>query len=123
MPFLPFHPLSALLYNTMHCVAVPFCGLAVVEALSGLRSVVEDPYLAEGLALGYQALQPQQKEVVDAAAVLHHLPLSSSDDTALTAAEQSLLLDLEKRLVDGIADPQRRRTLKRKLLLEGIALN
>eukprot|EP01036_Dinobryon_divergens_P030326 gene30326-39555_t len=47
---------------------VPFCGLAVIESLCGVRSPVEDPYLDEGKSLGYQNLQPIQKELVDQAA-------------------------------------------------------
>lgn len=39
---------------------VPFCGLAVMEELSGLDSGVEDPFAAEIRLMGEQALQPHQ---------------------------------------------------------------
>jgi len=48
---------------------VPFCGLAVIEALSGLSAGIEDPfaYLA---AVPGQELAPHQRAAVDAAAAL-----------------------------------------------------
>ncbi|HET6629979.1 MAG TPA: class II histone deacetylase [Woeseiaceae bacterium] len=49
---------------------VPFYGLAVVEALSGLASGVEDPYLALFEMMGQQELQPHQEAVVDHCAAL-----------------------------------------------------
>lgn len=54
--------------NKWGLFTVPFCGLAVIEALSGVRSPVEDPYLEEAKGFGYQALQPWQKQIVDEAA-------------------------------------------------------
>ena len=49
---------------------VPFCGLAVIEELSGRRSPVIDPYLAEFEMMGGHALLPHQEDVIDAAAKL-----------------------------------------------------
>ena len=48
---------------------VPFCGLAVIEALSGLSAGIDDPfaYLA---AVPGQELQPHQRAAVDSAAAL-----------------------------------------------------
>lgn len=46
---------------------VPFCGLAVIEALAGIRTAVDDPYLAELSQMGGQALQPHQRAIIDAA--------------------------------------------------------
>ena len=48
---------------------VPFCGLAVVEAMSGLSAGIEDPfaYLAD---VPGQAIEPHQRAAVDAAAAL-----------------------------------------------------
>jgi hypothetical protein len=48
---------------------VPFCGLAVVEALSGLSAEIDDPfaYLAE---VPGQELLPHQRAAVDGAAAL-----------------------------------------------------
>lgn len=48
---------------------VPFCGLAVVEALSGIRTAVSDPFLPAIESYG-QGLRPHQEEAVDAAAAL-----------------------------------------------------
>jgi len=45
----------------------PFCALAVVEELSGLKSDAEDPYLKEFRGLGQQELQPHQQQAVDTA--------------------------------------------------------
>lgn len=46
---------------------VPFCGLAVVEQLSGRPSSVEDPFLPIFEALGGQGLQPHQEAAIAAA--------------------------------------------------------
>jgi acetoin utilization deacetylase AcuC-like enzyme len=54
---------------------VPFCGLAVVEVLSGIRSEVEDPFLKALSRRGGQTLQPHQAEVVGrAAGLLRNIP-------------------------------------------------
>lgn len=45
----------------------PFCGLAVLEELSGVATGVEDPFLPIFAGYGYQELQPHQKAVVAAA--------------------------------------------------------
>lgn len=52
---------------------VPFCGLAVVETLSGVSTGVADPYLDFWKNLPGQALQPHQKSLVDAVAEAHGL--------------------------------------------------
>jgi hypothetical protein len=48
---------------------VPFCGLSVIEALSGLSAGIDDPfaYLAD---IPGQELLPHQRSAVDAAAAL-----------------------------------------------------
>ena len=43
---------------------VPFCGLATIEALSGVDTGVTDPVLHEVTGYGYQSLQPHQDEVI-----------------------------------------------------------
>jgi acetoin utilization deacetylase AcuC-like enzyme len=43
---------------------VPFCGLAVVETLSGVSTGVSDPYLASWAGLPGQELQDHQKSLV-----------------------------------------------------------
>lgn len=43
---------------------VPFCGLAVLEAMSGVTSGIEDPYLGIAAGMGGQSLQPAQERVV-----------------------------------------------------------
>ncbi|WP_321393658.1 class II histone deacetylase [Emcibacter sp.] len=49
---------------------VPFYGLAVMEALSGIKTEVEDPFMALLEGLGGQELQPHQDEVIRAAETL-----------------------------------------------------
>jgi acetoin utilization deacetylase AcuC-like enzyme len=49
---------------------VPFCGLAVIEELAGIRTEVDDPYLQEFMAMGGQELLPHQAAAIDAAAAL-----------------------------------------------------
>jgi aldehyde dehydrogenase (NAD+)/betaine-aldehyde dehydrogenase len=47
---------------------VPFCGLAVLEELSGVRTECEDPILSTLVGVGGQELQPHQDEVIREAA-------------------------------------------------------
>jgi acetoin utilization deacetylase AcuC-like enzyme len=49
---------------------VPFCGLAVIEAMSEQRTAAADPYLAEFMAMAGHELLPHQAAVIDAAATL-----------------------------------------------------
>ena len=49
---------------------VPFCGLAVVEELSGRRSIAGDPFEDNSATAGGQELQPHQQAVLDDAKLL-----------------------------------------------------
>jgi acetoin utilization deacetylase AcuC-like enzyme len=49
---------------------VPYCGLAVMEALSGIRTEVADPWLPSMQRWGQQALQPHQEAVINRVAEL-----------------------------------------------------
>jgi acetoin utilization deacetylase AcuC-like enzyme len=49
---------------------VPFCGLAVVETLAGIRTGVIDPYLEELAQMGGQTLEPHQAAAIDRAHAL-----------------------------------------------------
>ena len=48
----------------------PFCGLAVLEELSGISTGVADPFLPIFEGYGYQELQRHQEAVIAAAAAL-----------------------------------------------------
>lgn len=53
---------------------VPYCGLAVMEELSGIRSQVTDPWLALMEEWGQQELQPhQEKAIAEAAALVQRI--------------------------------------------------
>jgi acetoin utilization deacetylase AcuC-like enzyme len=47
---------------------VPFCGLPILEEMSGIRTSVVDPYLEELMSMAGQDLLPHQESVIDAAA-------------------------------------------------------
>src|SRR5215467_13601254 len=49
---------------------VPYCGLAIIEELAGVRTGVEDPLLGLLAMMGGQSLQPHQQAVIEAAAKL-----------------------------------------------------
>jgi len=49
---------------------VPYCGLAVMEQLSGIKTQIEDPFLPAFQAYGGQDLQPWQQEAISKAAEL-----------------------------------------------------
>lgn len=51
---------------------VPYCGLAVVEALSGLSAGISDPFLGYISNYGAQALQPHQRAAVAAVLSTHN---------------------------------------------------
>lgn len=48
----------------------PYCGLAVMEELSGVSTHINDPFLPIMQAWGHQELQPHQALTIDAAAAL-----------------------------------------------------
>lgn len=49
---------------------VPFCGMAVLEELSGVPSGVEDPYLVFMSSYPQLKIEPWQRDAIDAAAAL-----------------------------------------------------
>lgn len=49
---------------------VPFCGLAILEEITGHRTPVDDPYLPVFENIGGQDLQPHQAAIIDQAAAL-----------------------------------------------------
>jgi acetoin utilization deacetylase AcuC-like enzyme len=51
-------------------IYVPFCGLAIMEELSGIRTKIVDPYIEMAESWGYQELQPHQAAAIDRAALL-----------------------------------------------------
>jgi len=46
---------------------VPYCGLAIVEELAGIRGTIEDPFLPVFAGIGGQELQPHQDAAIAAA--------------------------------------------------------
>jgi acetoin utilization deacetylase AcuC-like enzyme len=54
-------------YSPMH---VPYCGLAVLEEISGVRTHIADPWLPAMTQWGGQDLQPHQAAAIDKAAAL-----------------------------------------------------
>ena len=54
-------------YSAMY---VPYCGLAVLEEMSGIRTPVEDPWAPLMAQWGQQSLQPHQAALIDKAAAL-----------------------------------------------------
>ena len=62
---------------------VPFCGLAVVEALSGREAGVEDPFERLIMNMGGQELQPHQAAAIEqAAAAVAQVPAPPTADTS-----------------------------------------
>ena len=54
-------------YSAMY---VPYCGLAVMEELTGIPTGVEDPWAPHMAKWGQQSLQPHQEQAIAAAAAL-----------------------------------------------------
>lgn len=76
---------------------VPFCGVAVLEQLTGFKTTVVDPVLCDGVQWGYQELQPWQGGVIEKAetgplALLKskvQLNKAAAKDVAASAAGQA----------------------------------
>lgn len=73
---------------------VPYCGLAVLEELSGFKTQVTDPYLTEVSNWGYQSLQSHQKLVVDKVITL----LDLQSDTFVNEIQNQITKDIENQL-------------------------
>ncbi|MEI6457319.1 MAG: class II histone deacetylase [Pseudomonadota bacterium] len=54
-------------YSTAY---VPFCGLATLEAFSGLKTPIDDPFMSIFSGMGGQELQLHQRAIIDAASSL-----------------------------------------------------
>ena len=97
---------------------VPFCALAVIEALVGKRSIVQDECIDEVNRWGYQALQAHQASVINLVAEMHDLYVDKTN-IEIQKIEQNVE-DLRTRdhiqtLLDGIKDPQRRQAVLQSL--------
>jgi hypothetical protein len=64
----PPHPAAPSPHWRRSEVYVPYCGLAVLEQLSGLRTPVHDPFVADVGSPEWQAVQPHQERAIAAAA-------------------------------------------------------
>ena len=99
---------------------VPFCGLAVIEAISGISSGVCDPYLSEVRSWGYQDCLPHQAALIDAVALRHNLnlptpSLNSSSSPHLTASEIGVSYILRK-VLSAVHEPERRDAILKSLM-------
>lgn len=99
---------------------VPFCGLAVIEAISGISSGVCDPYLTEVKSWGYQECLPHQAAVIDAVVLRHGLSLSSpslnsSSSSQLSPPELGVSYIIEK-VLSSVQEPERREAILKSLL-------
>ena len=46
---------------------VPYCGLAVIESLAGIRTAVVDPWLTDGRQVRELPLRAHEREAIDQA--------------------------------------------------------
>ena len=100
---------------------MPFCGLAVIEELSGVKTDVVDPYLTEVQGWAYQDCQPHQAAVVDAVAALVGLPSAAPVGSALEAHGQK-----EARLagaVRALLDRSGLDTVQQKAVLSSLLMD
>ena len=56
-------------------VYVPFCGARVLEAMTGVKSDVVDPFIADVGSFRWRQLQPHQEAAVTAAAAVLRVAL------------------------------------------------
>lgn len=92
---------------------VPFCGLAVVEAISGISSGVTDPYLQEVEAWGYQECLPHQAAIIDTVVAMNSLDptASTSVDNFPLSAPEIGISNVIKSLLSVVKDPSRRKAI------------
>jgi acetoin utilization deacetylase AcuC-like enzyme len=82
---------------------VPFCGLAVIEELSGVRTDVVDPDLAEVNTWGYTECQLHQAAVIDAVVALHGLTVDRTEEGSSVFGEgDEQVVRLLRKLLDGL---------------------
>lgn len=89
---------------------VPFCGLAVIETLVGVKSGVKDSYLEECNAKGYHECQLHQAAVVDTVAALINLPSENPSPSTLQGPEVGVMRVIQK-MLEGIKDKSRRKLI------------
>lgn len=90
---------------------VPFCGLAVVEVLSGHPTKVVDHYVAEALVWGYQKLQLHQAAIIDRVVKLHGLVIEENVSTEGNEVQQKILS-----LLGEVSSTERENILKNLLI-------
>eukprot|EP01039_Chlorochromonas_danica_P005571 gene5571-6134_t len=91
---------------------VPFCGLAVIEAISGISSAVFDHNLPEINGWNHQGLLPHQLLAIHQVCKIHSLPTS---DFSLSEEEESIQTQMNQ-LLSGLSS-ERRTLLLNNLLL------
>jgi len=92
---------------------VPFCGLAVLEALAGIPSAVIDHNLPEVNRWGYQDCQPHQAFLINTIADLHDIN-SLTVDPPIEDSDSRLVADLQM-LLDAVPDAGRRQHILQSL--------
>jgi acetoin utilization deacetylase AcuC-like enzyme len=95
---------------------VPYCGLAVLEELTGHRTEVYDHNLEDINQWGYQDLQPHQKALVDRVALLHNLSSLLVPPTLSSEEEKNLFLHVQAVL--DKADPEQKKAILNALLTQ-----
>jgi len=100
---------------------VPFCGLSVIEAISGVSSSAKDPYLDEVKSWGYQECLPHQAAIIDVAVAINGLDNLSlkrkADDEAIECGKQFLsrpeigVYTSLKGLLSAIKNPERKKAI------------
>lgn len=94
---------------------VPFCGLAVVEALCGLRTEVEDHYLHEASQWSGQVCQPHQRVAINRLAEFNGLPVlkataGGDSSVGLSVEETEVAMTIQAALL-GVKDAARRQKI------------
>lgn len=104
---------------------VPFCGLAVIEALSGIECYTDasrtqgniservlDPYLDEVKGFAFQDCQPHQKHAIDLVAGIHDFVVENKEESELTATEQSVLNAISSVLNQSVAPDRKSKVIE-----------
>lgn len=91
---------------------VPFCGLKVIEAISGLETEVPDHYLEEIEAWNFHPLQVHQVRAINKVCRIHNLPVV---DLGLTNQERRMVENVAS-LLQGLSVESKEKVLKSLLL-------
>ena len=98
---------------------VPYCGLAVVETLVGMKTTVEDPYLHDCHRWGYQNLQYHQMTLIDKVWELHQrneIEIEIENNTENESNTEQKIISTILNSLNEITDQEKKLNILKKVM-------